>query len=163
MLAARWRANGAHPLCASFRYGYASNLGLTGLSAAEECRYSTTSGALQSYSGNPALRKPSIISFKFFDSRLRAIYADIVKAGSYPSTPAAASRASALHPRWRKRMRGSDRVLDGRGVRPGFQLGDPNLGTSVRSTNASAPSCGRSSAKFNAASILFSQTSRGRS
>jgi hypothetical protein len=66
------------------------NLGPTpDLRAAEECRYSITSCC----SGNPALRKPSIISFVFIDSRLRAIHADIVKAGSNSSTPAAALRA----------------------------------------------------------------------
>ena len=70
--------------------------------AAEECRYSITSWTLESYSGNPALRKPSIISFAFFDSWLRAIHADIVKAGSISSTRAAASRASASRPRWAK-------------------------------------------------------------
>ena len=45
--------------------------------AAEECRYSITSWTLESYSGNPALRKPSIISFALFDSWLRAIQADL--------------------------------------------------------------------------------------
>ena len=70
--------------------------------AAEECRYSITSWTLESYSGNPALRKPSIISFALFDSWLRAIHADIVKAGSILSTRAAASRASASRPRWAK-------------------------------------------------------------
>jgi hypothetical protein len=54
------------------------------------------------YSGNPALRKPSIISFALIDSWLRAIHANIVKAGSNSSTPAAASRASASRPRWAK-------------------------------------------------------------
>jgi hypothetical protein len=53
--------------------------------AAEECRYSIISWTLESYSGNPALRKPSIISFAFIGSRLRAIHADIVKAGSISS------------------------------------------------------------------------------
>src|SRR6266853_1717345 len=33
------------------------------------------------HSGNPAFRKPSIISFAFFDSWLRAIHADVVKGG----------------------------------------------------------------------------------
>jgi hypothetical protein len=70
--------------------------------AAEECRYSITSWTLESYSGNPALRKPSIISFAFFDTWLRAIHADIVKAGSISSTRAATSRASASCPRWAK-------------------------------------------------------------
>jgi transposase len=54
------------------------------------------------HSGNPALRNPSIISFAFFDTWLRAVHADIVKAGSNSSTPAAASRASASCPRWAK-------------------------------------------------------------
>src|ERR1700676_1719671 len=54
------------------------------------------------HSVNPAFRKPSIISFAFFDSWLRAIHADIVKAGSILSTRAAASRASAARPRWAK-------------------------------------------------------------
>jgi hypothetical protein len=53
------------------------------------------------YSGNPAFRRPSINSFAF-DSPARAIYADIVKAGSISSTRAAASRASASRPRWAK-------------------------------------------------------------
>lgn len=65
-------------------------------------RYSTTSWTLGSYSGNPALRKPSIITFALIDSWLRAIYADIVKAGSISSIRAAASRASASRPRWAK-------------------------------------------------------------
>ena len=56
---------------------------------------------LESYSGNPAFRRPSINSFAF-DSPPRAIYADIVKAGSISSTRAAASCASASRPRWAK-------------------------------------------------------------
>jgi hypothetical protein len=54
------------------------------------------------HSVNPAFRKPSIISFAVFDSWLRAIHADIVKAGSISSIRAAASRASASRPRWAK-------------------------------------------------------------
>ena len=57
--------------------------------------------AHHAHSGNPALRRPSICSFAF-DSPPRAIYADIVKAGSISSTRAAASRASASRPRWAK-------------------------------------------------------------
>src|SRR5262245_38789680 len=70
--------------------------------AAQECRYSITLWILESYSGNPALRKPSIISFAFFGSWLRAIHADIVNAGSISSIRVAASRASASRPRWAK-------------------------------------------------------------
>ena len=39
---------------------------------------------------------------RIFDSRLRAIHADIVKAGSISTARAAASRASASRPRWAK-------------------------------------------------------------
>ena len=53
--------------------------------AAEECRHSITSWTLESYSGNPAFRRPSIISFAF-DCPPRAIHADIVKAGSISSS-----------------------------------------------------------------------------
>jgi hypothetical protein len=67
--------------------------------AAAECRYSITSWALESYSGNPAFRRPSINSFAF-DCPPRAIYEDIAKPGSVSSRCAAASRASASRPRW---------------------------------------------------------------
>ncbi|OKO78267.1 hypothetical protein AC628_13685 [Bradyrhizobium sp. NAS96.2] len=46
--------------------------------------------ASTAHSVNPAFRKPSIISLAFIDSRLRAIHADIVKAGSISSIRAAA-------------------------------------------------------------------------
>jgi hypothetical protein len=52
----------------------------------------------RAYSGNPAFRSPSINSFAF-DSPLRAMNADIVKAGSTSSRRAAAARASASCPR----------------------------------------------------------------
>ena len=74
----------------------------SGLMRRRRAPYSITSWTSESYSGNPAFRKPSIISFAFIDSRLRAIHADIVKAGSILSTRAAASRASASRPRWAK-------------------------------------------------------------
>jgi hypothetical protein len=51
------------------------------------------------HSGIPALRSPSINRFAF-DIAPRATAADIVKAGSTSSARAAASRASALRPRW---------------------------------------------------------------
>ena len=57
--------------------------------------------ALGSYSGTPALRRPSIISFEF-DWPPRSIHADIVKAGSSSAIRAIASRASASRPRWAK-------------------------------------------------------------
>src|SRR5262249_8715361 len=57
--------------------------------------------AQRAHSGNPAFRSPSIISF-VFDCPPRAIYADMVKAGSVSSTRAAASRASTSRPRWAK-------------------------------------------------------------
>jgi hypothetical protein len=65
--------------------------------------HSMTSSARahRAHSGNPAFRRPSINSFAF-DCPPRAIYADIVKAGSRSSTSAAASRASAPRPRWAK-------------------------------------------------------------
>jgi len=53
------------------------------------------------YSGNPALRSPSIASFAFVCPP-RATHADIVKAGSISSKRATASRASAARPRWAK-------------------------------------------------------------
>jgi hypothetical protein len=64
-------------------------------------RHSITLSARASaaYSGNPALRSPSISSFAF-DCPPRAIHADIVKAGSSSSRRVAASRASASRPRW---------------------------------------------------------------
>lgn len=66
-----------------------------------QCRSSITSWTLESYSGNRAFRRPSIISFEF-DWPPRAIHADIVKAGSSSTRLAAASRASASRPRWAK-------------------------------------------------------------
>jgi len=54
------------------------------------------------HSVSPASRNPSIISFAVFDSWLRPIHADIVKAGSISSMRAAASRASASRPKWAK-------------------------------------------------------------
>ena len=62
------------------------------------CRSITSS---RSYSGNPAFRRPSISSFEF-DCPPRAMYSDIVKAGSTSSRRAVASRASASRPRWAK-------------------------------------------------------------
>lgn len=55
----------------------------------------------RAHSGNPAFRSPSINSFEF-ECPPRAIYADIVKAGSCSNTRAAASRASTSRPRWAK-------------------------------------------------------------
>jgi hypothetical protein len=61
-------------------------------------RRSITSSQLESYSGNPAFRRPSINSFEC-DCLRRPILSDIVKAGSTSSRRAAASRASASRPR----------------------------------------------------------------
>ena len=66
--------------------------------------YSITSSAracARAHSGNPAFRRPSIISVEF-DCPPRAIHPDIVKVGSTSSRRAAASRASAFRPRWAK-------------------------------------------------------------
>ena len=68
---------------------------------AAECRHSITLWALESYSGNPAFRRPSMNSFALA-SPPQAINGDIVKAGSSSSTRIAASRASASRPRWAK-------------------------------------------------------------
>ena len=57
--------------------------------------------AQETYSGNPAFRRPSMVSFEF-EYPLRAINPEIVKAGSTSSRRAAASRASASRPRWAK-------------------------------------------------------------
>ena len=55
------------------------------------------------HSGNPAFRRPSIISFQpDVSPGARAINADIVKVGSSSSKRAAAPRASASRPRWAK-------------------------------------------------------------
>ena len=64
-------------------------------------RRSISSSQLESYSGNPAFRSPSINSFAF-DCPLRAIHPDIVKEGSTSSRRAAAFRASTSRPRWAK-------------------------------------------------------------
>ena len=53
------------------------------------------------YSGNPAFRRPSVTSCAF-DCPPQALHPDIVKAGLTSSRRAAASRASASHPRWTK-------------------------------------------------------------
>ena len=60
-----------------------------------------TSWTLENYSGNPAFRRPSVISFAF-DCPPRAIHEDIVNAGSVSSRRAAASRASTSRPRCAK-------------------------------------------------------------
>src|SRR6267154_6452080 len=77
------------------------NLHITGLMRRSRVSPFDPSRTSESYSGNPAFRRPSINSFAF-DSPPRAIYADIVKAGSISSTRAAASCASASRPRWSK-------------------------------------------------------------
>jgi transposase len=69
--------------------------------AAAECRHSITSWALESYSGKPTFRRPSIKSLEFVCPP-RAINLEIVNAGSNSSIRAAASRASASRPRWAK-------------------------------------------------------------
>jgi hypothetical protein len=71
---------------------------ITGLMRRSRVPPSITSWALESYSGNPAFRRPSINSFEF-DCPPRPIHAEIVKAGSVSSRRAAASRASASRPR----------------------------------------------------------------
>lgn len=57
-----------------------------------------TEAAHRNHSGNPAFRRPSVISFAF-DCPPRAIHEDIVNAGSVSSRRAAASRASTSRPR----------------------------------------------------------------
>ena len=69
----------------------------------------------RAHSGNPALRRPSFCSFEF-DCPPRAMYADIVKAGSVSSRCAAASRASASRLRRQKRDSGKLAKKRGSGV-----------------------------------------------
>jgi len=64
-------------------------------------RHSINSSQLESYSGNPAFRSPSVTSCAF-DCPPQAIHPDIVTAGLTSSRRAAASRASASRPRWAK-------------------------------------------------------------
>ncbi len=96
----RFTPGSGHPACGVGCPSCARN-GLTHRSKQLHHSITLSARAHRAHSGNPAFRRPSISSFAF-DCPPRAIHEDIVKAGSTSSRCAAASRASASHPRWAK-------------------------------------------------------------